>query len=73
MASHNTSAHWGQLHTAITRSCTAWGDGPDHHRACVADIRAETRPDLAGWIAVFNASAEAGEKARAEGQRRAAA
>ena len=73
MASGNTTAHWGPLHTAITRCCTAWGDGPDHHRACIDDIKAETRPDLAGWIEVFNASAAAAEKARADGQRRAAA
>lgn len=73
MANGNTTAHWGQLHTAITRSCAAWGDGPDHHRACVDGIRDEARPDLAEWIALFNENAATGERARAEGRRRAAA
>lgn len=68
MANPTRSAAWTALHAAIARCCKAWGDGSDHHRACINEIRDDPDADLAEYIALFDASAAAAEKARAEGR-----
>lgn len=67
MANLGPSSLWTDLHAAIARNCRAWGDGKDHHRACIAEIRAEDKPDVAAYIRAFNASADAVEAAKARG------
>lgn len=56
-----SSRSWAELHAAIGRACRAQGAGQDHHRACIADIKAEDAPDVPAYIALFNAIAGGGK------------